>query len=75
MSDYKLRMKQEYLELTTRISKLRRMIVMAKADKLDFKLSCKIELLEEQLKKKKKYTLILETRAIIEEIELMEEEL
>ena len=45
MSDYKLRMKQEYLELTTRISKLRRMIVMAKADKLDFKLSCKIELL------------------------------
>lgn len=71
MSDYKLRMKQEYLELTTRISKLRRMIVMAKADKLDFKLSCKIELLEEQLEAMEKYTLILETRAIIEEIELM----
>lgn len=47
MSDYKSRMKQEYLELTTRISKLRRMIVMSKADKLEFKLSCKIELLEE----------------------------
>ena len=27
MNDYKSRMKQEYLELTTRISKLRRMIV------------------------------------------------
>ena len=51
------------------------MIVMAKADKLDFKLSCKIELLEEQLEAMEKYTLILETRAIIEEIELMEEEL
>ena len=75
MSDYKLRMKQEYLELTTRISKLRRMIVMAKADMLDFKLSCKSELLEEQLEAMEKYTLILETRAIIEEIELMEEEL
>ena len=75
MSDYKSRMKQEYLELTTRISKLRRMIVMPKADKLEFKLSCKIELLEEQLEAMEKYTLILETRAIIEEIELMEEEL
>ena len=38
MSDYKSRMKQEYLELTTRISKLHRMIVMSKADKLEFKL-------------------------------------
>lgn len=51
------------------------MIVMSKADKLEFKLSCKIELLEEQLEAMEKYTLILETRAIIEEIELMEEEL
>lgn len=75
MSDYKSRMKQEYLELTTRISKLRRMIVMSKADKLESKLSCKIELLEEQLEVMEKYALILETRAIIEEIELMEEEL
>ena len=75
MSDYKSRMKQEYLELTTRISKLRRMIVMSKADKLEFKLICKIELLEEQLEAMEKYALILETRAIIEEIELMEEEL
>lgn len=47
MNDYKSRMKQEYLELTTRISRLRRMIVLAKADKLEFKLSCKYELLEE----------------------------
>ena len=58
MSDYKSRMKQEYLELTTRISKLRRMIVMSKADKLEFKLSCKIELLEEQLEAMEKYALI-----------------
>lgn len=75
MSDYKSRMKQEYLELTARISKLRRMIVMSKVDKLKFKLSCKIELLEEQLEAMEKYALILETRAIFEEIELMEEEL
>ena len=58
MSDYKSRMKQEYLELTTRISKLRRMIVMSKADKLEFKLSCKIELLEEQLEAMEKSALI-----------------
>lgn len=75
MNDYKSRMKQEYLELTTRISKLRRMIVLAKADKLEFKLSCKAELLEEQLEAMEKYALVLETRAIIEEIELMKEEL
>lgn len=75
MGDYKSRMKQEYLELTTRISKLRRMIVLAKADKLDFKLSCKIGLLEEQLEVMEKYALVLEARAIIEEIELMKEEL
>lgn len=75
MNDYKSRIKQEYLELTTRISKLRRMIVLAKADKLEFKLSCKAELLEEQLEAMEKYALVLETRAIIEEIELMKEEL
>mgnify|MGYP004582674849 FL=1 len=46
MNDYKSRIKQEYLELTTRISKLHRMIVLAKADELEFKLSCKAELLE-----------------------------
>ena len=66
MNDYKSRMKQEYLELTTRINKLRRMIVLAKADKLEFKLSCKDELLEEQLEAMEKYALVLEARAIIE---------
>lgn len=65
MNDYKSRMKQEYLELTTRISKLRRVIVLAKADKLEFKLSCKDELLEEQLEAMEKYALVLETGAII----------
>ncbi|WP_404802744.1 crAss001_48 related protein [Ligilactobacillus ruminis] len=48
-----------------RISRLRRMIVLAKADKLEFKLSCKDELLEEQLEAMEKYALVLETRAII----------
>ncbi|WP_277950466.1 crAss001_48 related protein [Ligilactobacillus salivarius] len=38
-------------------------------------LSCKIELLEEQLEAMEKYALILEARTIIEEIELMKEEL
>lgn len=61
MNDYKSRMKQEYSELTTRISKLRRMIVLTKAGKL----SCKDELLEEQLEAMEKYALVLETRAII----------
>ena len=58
MNDYKSRMKQEYLELTTRISRLRRMIVLAKEDKLEFKLSCKDELLEEQLEAMEKCDLV-----------------
>lgn len=64
MNDYKSRMKQEYLELTTRISKLRRMIVLAKADKLEFKLSCKDELLEEQLEAMEKCALAQKIKAL-----------
>lgn len=64
MNDYKSRMKQEYLELTTRISKLRRMIVLAKADKLEFKLSCKDELLEEQLEAMEKCALVQKIKAL-----------
>ena len=64
MNDYKSRMKQEYLELTTRISKLRRIIVLAKADKLEFKLSCKDELLEEQLEAMEKCALVQKIKAL-----------
>lgn len=64
MNDYKSRMKQEYLELTTRINKLRRMIVLAKADKLEFKLSCKDELLEEQLEAMEKCALVQKIKAL-----------
>jgi hypothetical protein len=64
MNDYKSRIKQEYLELITRISKLRRMIVLAKADKLEFKLSCKDELLEEQLEAMEKCALVQKIKAL-----------
>jgi hypothetical protein len=40
------------------------MIVLAKADKLEFKLSCKDELLEEQLEAMEKYALVQKIKAL-----------
>lgn len=71
--DYKERMKNEYKELKDRYTKLHRMLVTYDAGKLGFTLNCPIELLREQAKVMGKYLYILETRAIIEEVELLEE--
>lgn len=68
--DYKERMRNEYIELKDKYDKLHRMLVKYDAGKLDFTLSCPIELLREQAATMGKYLYILETRALIEEVEL-----
>ena len=68
--DYKERMRNEYIELKDKYEKLHRMLVMHDAGKLDFTPSCPIELLREQAATMGKYLYILETRALIEEVEL-----
>ena len=68
--DYKERLRNEYIELKDKYDKLHRMLVMHDAGKLDFTLSCPIELLREQAATMGKYLYILETRALIEGVEL-----
>ena len=68
--DYKERMRNEYIELKDKYDKLHRMLVKYDAGKLDFSLNCPIELLREQAATMGKYLYILETRALIEEVEL-----
>lgn len=68
--DYKERMRNEYAELKARYDKLHRMLVKYDAGKLDFTPTCPIELLREQAATMGKYLYILETRALIEEVEL-----
>ena len=68
--DYKERMRNEYIELKDKYDKLHRMLVKYDAGKLDFTLNCPIELLREQAATMGKYQYILETRALIEGVEL-----
>lgn len=68
--DYKERMRNEYIELKDKYDKLHRMLVKYDAGKLDFTLNCPIELLRNQAATMGKYLYILETRAMIEEVEL-----
>lgn len=68
--DYKERMRNEYIELKDKYDKLHRMLVKYDAGKLDFTLNCPIELLRDQAATMGKYLYILETRALIEEVEL-----
>ena len=68
--DYKDRMRNEYIELKDKYDKLHRMLVKYDAGKLDFTPTCPIELLREQASMMGKYLYILETRALIEGIEL-----
>ncbi len=70
MESYKMRMGIEYRQLTERITKLEQMLNKAKSDRLDFKLSCPIELLEKQLSVMNEYRSILIERATIEEVDL-----
>lgn len=68
--DYKERFIAEYLQTKIRYDKLHKMIVKYKANTLNFKPNCSIELLMEQAKYMGKYLHILEVRAEIEGIEL-----
>ena len=68
--DYKERLRKEYIELKDKYDKLHRMLVKYDAGKLDFTPTCPIELLREQAATMGKYLYILETRALIEEVEL-----
>lgn len=68
--DYKERMRNEYIELKDKYDKLHRMLVKYDAGKLDFTLNCPIQLLREQAATMGKYLYILETRALIDEVEL-----
>ena len=68
--DYKERMRNEYIELKDKYDKLHRMLVKYDAGKLDFTPTCPIELLREQAATMGKYLHILETRALIDGVEL-----
>ena len=68
--DYKERFVAEYVQLKIRYKKLYAVLEKYAADKLDFKPTCPIEILYEQLDHMEAYLNILETRAKYEGIEL-----
>ena len=70
--DYKDRFRAEYWQTRIRSRKLREMIDKFYEGKLDFKPSCPIEILEEQLQMMYTYMKWLNVRAKIEGIDLKE---
>ena len=70
MESYKLRMINEYRELKEKYDKLHKMLVKYDAGKLDFILTCPIDLLRKQASLMGQYLYILETRAVIEGVSL-----
>ena len=68
--DYKKRFVAEYTQLMIRYKKLYAVLEKYAADKLDFKPTCPIEILYEQLDHMEAYLNVLETRAKYEGIEL-----
>lgn len=70
MEDYKLRMINEYKELKGKYDRLHRMLVKYDAGKLDFTPTCPIDLLRKQASIMGQYLYVLETRAVIEDINL-----
>ena len=68
--DYKKRFVAEYAQLKIRYNKLYAVLEKYAADKLDFKPTCPIEILYEQLDHMEAYLSVLETRAKYEGIEL-----
>ena len=68
--DYKERFVAEYTQLKIRYEKLYAVLEKYAADKLDFKPTCPIEILYEQLDHMEAYLDVLETRAKYEDIEL-----
>lgn len=71
--DYKLRMVKEYKELKDRYTKLHNMLVKYDAGKLDFTPTCPIDLLRRQASVMGQYLYILETRAVIEDVDIKAE--
>ena len=69
-ADYKERFRAEYLQLKIRMTGLSNMLKKYKEGTLTFKPSCSYDLLNEQLKTMALYASYLESRAIIENIEL-----
>ena len=70
MKDYKLRMVKEYKELKDKYDKLHAMLVKYDAGKLNFTPTCPIDLLRKQASVMGQYLYILETRAVIENVDL-----
>lgn len=70
MESYKFRMVNEYRELKEKYDKLHRMLVKYDAGKLDFIPVCPIDLLRKQASCMGQYLYVLETRAVIEDINL-----
>ena len=68
--DYKDRLKSEYHQTKIRYDKLHKMLLKAEAGTLDFKPTCPLELLKEQMHLMGMYLHTLEVRAEIEGIEL-----
>ena len=71
-SNYKERFKSEYYQLEIRIRKLDKMLCDWIKGDLSFTPTCDFELLNEQLGAMKKYSMLLEKRARIEGIDLIE---
>ena len=69
-ADYKERFKAEFIQLRIRRDKLRRMLIKYEAGTLDFKPTCSLALLREQLTAMEDYLYILEVRAQIEGVVL-----
>ena len=69
-ADYKERFVAEYAQLKIRYNKLYAVLEKYAADKLDFKPTCPIEILYEQLDHMEAYLEILKIRAKYEDVEL-----
>ena len=69
-SDYKERFIAEYYQTKIRYDKLHKTVVKYEANKLEYKPTCSIELLKQQLSHMGQYLYDLEVRAEIEGIEL-----
>ena len=69
-ADYKERFKAEYHQVRIRYKKLLGMLMKYEAKQLDFEPTCPIKVLYEQADIMSKYLKVLETRAMIEGVEL-----
>lgn len=67
--DYKDRFLAEYYQVVIRAVKLRDMVIYKKGE-LNFKPTCPVDVLEQQLKIMEYYIAILEDRAVIEKIDI-----